>query len=182
MYTIVEPSFPYDGWPLSPICLTQIQELICSREWVSLNIIEFGSGQSTYVMKQFKEMNNFPGVYDVFDTCPEYAHPDAKIVPLEYYDEKFFKHDFSFYDLQPEHFSTDKYDLCILDGHLGAGRSGSYHHIMNRMRDGSLMVIDDYDHYPFEDNFLLFFPKSKLLIRNWEEKISERWIIYEVKL
>lgn len=42
------------------------------------------------------------------------------------------------------------------------------------------MVIDDYDHFTFESDFMDVYPKSVLLERHWER--DNRWIIYEVRL
>ena len=175
MLKTVPITFKYSGWELAPNCLVKIQELLIEKNPRRLNIIEFGSGKSTEVMTNFCEVNNLPGCYDVFDASTEFAHELATIKPL-----KSFKNDeyYEFYDLEESDFSTSMYDLVILDGHHGHGRSQAFEFLKNKLAPGCLMVIDDFDHYSFVEDFEKMFPNSVLKYRFWEQ--NNRWIIYEI--
>jgi hypothetical protein len=41
------------------------------------------------------------------------------------------------------------YDMVILDGPNGNGRSIAFRHLVNKIRTGTKIIIDDYHHYPF---------------------------------
>ena len=61
----------------------------------------------------------------------------------EIYDGKNF-----FYDLW-ENDLPDDIDLVMLDGPNGNGRSISFLHLQNKLKDNSFIFIDDYHHYDF---------------------------------
>lgn len=174
--------FNYTGWELAPACLENIQELFCQKNLTKLDVLEFGSGKSTETMLKFISDNNIPGVYDVFDGVEEYKHPIAKLKPIVYYDKQVrwpinnVYYPYIFYELTPTDFNSDNYDLVIIDGHHGHGRSEAYNWMLGRVLPGCLVVIDDHDHYPFLDNFKFNFPNSKLICDGGVDK----WIIFEI--
>lgn len=174
------PDVGYTGWEISPKALLTLQEILLRSNPSKLDVLEFGSGKSTEVISLYKHKNNIPGVIDSFDADPQYAHPLAKIMKLKSYDGRSiqFGNDYAFYDLNDSDFSSSKYNLVIIDGHHGHGRSVAFDYMKGRLDRYCIVVIDDYDHYPFESDFLSRFPNSRLLIRNTEP--NERYLIYEV--
>jgi hypothetical protein len=179
---IIKPNFEYTGWELSPKCLETIQEEIIDRDFHNLNIIEFGSGKSTQVLLDFKNQEPYPfsGVLDTFDCDPKYAHPYANIREIISYDGRIvsFGNDYSFYDIREGDLRAERYNLVILDGNHGAGRSVAWNYLKDRLGRGTLVVIDDFDHYPFIEDFLKVFPNSKLIASTTD--VKERWVIYEI--
>lgn len=176
----IQPDPDYTGWELSPRLLNVLQQILLRQNPSKLDVLEFGSGKSTQLLHDYKTTNNIPGVIDSFDADPKYAHPLAKIRKLKSYDGRpiQFGNDYAFYDLQESDFSSSKYNLVILDGHHGHGRSVAFDYMKGRLDRYCIVVIDDYDHYPFEKDFLNRFPDSKLLFRYYDNQ--DRHIIYEV--
>ena len=41
------------------------------------------------------------------------------------------------------------YDMVILDGPNGNGRSIAFRHLVDKVRPGTKIIVDDYHHYPF---------------------------------
>lgn len=172
----------YTGWELSPYCLETIQEIIIERGYETLNIVEFGSGKSTDILLKFKEQEPYPfsGVFDSFDCDIKYAHPHANIREIISYDGRpvNFGNDYSFYNIREGDLRAERYQLVILDGHHGAGRSVAWKFLKGKLGRGTIVVIDDFDHYPFVEDFLKEYPNSEKIA----ERIThnERWVIYEI--
>lgn len=177
---ITNPDYDYTGWELAPECLVKVQQLLVDKQITKLDIVEFGSGKSTEVISKFKQENDLPGVFDTFDADPQYAHPLAKIHKIRSYDGRpvEFGNDYSFYDLVDADFSSYQYDLVLLDGHHGHGRSAAWMYLQGRLSSGCLVVIDDFDHYPLVEDFLKEFPRSREICKYWEP--TKRWVIYEI--
>jgi hypothetical protein len=177
---IIEPNYTYTGWEISPDCLIRLQELLASKNTTKLDIVEFGSGKSTDVLLSFIQTNSIPGVFDSFDADPDWANSYAKIRNIVSYDGRpiCFGNDYSFYDIKEGDLRSNNYDLVILDGHHGHGRSVAWKILRNRLSSGCLVLIDDYDHYPFVEDFQKLFPNSKLIEQHWEP--MSRWCIYEI--
>lgn len=177
---IITPNYEYTGWEISSNCLIFLQELLIEKNPNKLDIVEFGSGKSTEVMSLFVSTNSIPGVLDSFDAHPIYAHPLAKIRTIIPYDDRpvCFGNDYSFYDIKEEDLTSSKYDLVILDGHHGHGRSVAWKILKTKLSIGCLVLIDDFDHYPFREDFVAEFPNSKLVVQHWEQ--TTRWCIYEI--
>ena len=174
------PDTEYTGWEISPKAMLNLQEILLRNNPSTLNVLEFGSGKSTKILFSYKEKNNIPGVIDSFDADPQYAHPLAKIRKLKSYDGRpiDFGNDYAFYDLSNSDFSVSKYNVVIIDGHHGHGRSVAFDYMKGRLDRYCIVLIDDYNHYPFESDFLSRFPNSRLLVRNTEP--NDRHLIYEV--
>jgi hypothetical protein len=177
---IITPNYNYTGWEISPDCLMFIQELIVEKNLTKLDIVEFGSGKSTELLLSFKSANAIPGVFDSFDADPVYASSYAKIRNIVSYDGRpvCFGNDYSFYDIREGDLTSNGYNLVVLDGHHGHGRSIAWKFLKDRLGIGCLVVIDDYDHYPFVEDFKKIFPNNRLIKEHWET--SNRWVIYEI--
>lgn len=179
-----EPTFTYTGMELSPQCIRKVQKFLAENEVKALDVLEFGSGQSTEGFLDFLNLNRLPGVYDCFDASKEYAHPIAKIKPLINLDTNLINLDIhnlyvnTFYVLEEVDFNSREYGLVVLDGHHGPGRSEAWKYTVGRLKKNCIVVIDDYDHYPFVERFLTYYPKAQLLAKHWE--VNERWVIYRV--
>lgn len=176
----ITPNFDYSGWELSPDCLLKIQDILIQKETQKLDVVEFGSGKSTRVILDFIKENNIPGVLDSFDADPQFAHPQAKIREIVSCDGRpiSFGNDYAFYKLEEGDLRSNSYDLVILDGHHGHGRSVAWKYLKDRLSVCCVVVIDDYDHYPFVEDFVNSFPNSVLMASKY--LVNERWVIYEI--
>lgn len=176
---IITPDYNYTGWEISPDCLIHLQELIIQKNSTKLDIVEFGSGKSTEILLSFKRFNSIPGVFDSFDAEEQFAHPYAKLRNIKSYDGRpiSFGNDYSFYDLLSDDLRSNDYDLVILDGHHGHGRSVAWEYLKDKLAVGCLILIDDFDHYPFVEDFKKIFPNNRLIKQHHEH--NNRWVIYE---
>ena len=195
--------YKYNGWGLSKEALKFLEDLVNTH---SLNrAIEFGSGQSTYFLEDL-------GVdYVSFDNNPVYAAQTDKVVfrNLRQLDDNAFDsvitNKVSYFDIcnkfpQPEEVTLrtancfygfepgdieGKFDLVIIDGPNGNGRSLAFNAIKNNLSPISYLFIDDYNHYPFIEHLKIMFPNSKL-IKSFDysggDNRSSRdyWQIYKV--
>lgn len=167
-----------------------------------INVVEFGSGMSTeFLVDMINEGFNLK--ITSFDNdlnyCSKVEHPNLKLLIRDLVDcsDEDFKNQFinksynkdsfklkttqvhtrqknTFYDIK-EGDLPEVIDLMIVDGPHGNGRSIGYLHGINRLKKGSFVVIDDYNHYPFVENMLSLFPDAELIdesnggsINQWE--------------
>lgn len=170
------------------------------KDGITYNIVEFGSGRSTEFLIDFiNETQNPINIYS-FDDSKEYAYKGEhqrlhlKIVPLvecsdETWEKMFVekKYDLNKMGLKHSPVHTrqkntfykiddtmlpDTVDMLIVDGPHGNGRSLAYLHCMNKLVDGSIVLIDDASHYPFYDH-LKKLHKTTIL---YEQHIKEnKW-------
>jgi hypothetical protein len=148
-----------------------------------LNIVEFGSGRSTeFLIDAMKGLDYKVNIFS-FDDSPEYAfkgtHPNLKlnIVPLvecsddnfnKMFNEKKYDQNLmplkntavhtrqknTFYKVE-DSMLPEKIDLMIVDGPHGNGRSLAFLRCFDRLRFGSMVLIDDASHYPFHHHLSL---------------------------
>lgn len=81
-----------------------------------------------------------------------------------------------FYAIQEGDLAAE-YDAVILDGPNGDGRSLAFPYLRERLRPGSLVLIDDCNHYPFVSDFSRFFRFEILGGAFWPMK---RWVLFQV--
>jgi hypothetical protein len=189
----------YDGWGLSEDCLRVLESLIVEK---NLNrAIEFGSGQSTYFLKDVgmeyvsfdDDLNYSAKCSNVLIRPLKQLSNDSfnKTIVSGYYDidefnvlprvnNKHSRQQNCFYEIEDEDLSG-KYDLIILDGPNGNGRSVAFSFIAPFVSDNCYLLIDDYDHYPFVEHFRNLYPRSELY-HSHNESLSNQYQIYRIIL
>ena len=173
-----------NGMGLCPWSLRDIETLIRSKEKV--NIIEFGSGDSTEFLVKLKRLNGLNINITSFDNSEKYSYLsrmskgdkeflDLHITKTVQYSEKDwekvmsgdldtliskgkvlddkdvegnFRIERSFYDVSNIPLK-EKYDIVILDGPNGNGRSAAFTYVKNNVKTGTIIFVDDYWHYDF---------------------------------
>lgn len=85
-----------------------------------------------------------------------------------------------FYDLRD--FSAvermdDALDLVIVDGPNGSGRSIAYSLMRDHVRSGTLVLIDDCNHYPFVQQFYRMFDANVVASVVHE---NDSWLLFEI--
>jgi hypothetical protein len=190
-----------DGWGLSKKCFENIISILKTFSHL-INVVEFGSGVSTeFLVDMLGEHYNLNIIS--YDDDAKYAtkavHSQLKLyitglvechdsdfenqfTEKHYNKNLFFKkitpvhtrQKNAFYDIQ-EGQLPDVIDLMIVDGPHGNGRSIAFLHAIGRLRKGSFVVIDDYNHYDFVERFQRLFPESELVaasntgsVNQWE--------------
>lgn len=174
-----------DGWGLSRLGLQKLFEILnnFSNE---VRIVEFGSGKSTEFFDDYIKLFNKKIKVDSFDNDIRYAYnpsPNSNIKVkmrnlIECSDDSFHemfnnkkindsklyhktselttKQKNNFYQIDDGDINS-KYDLVVLDGPNGNGRSLAFLHLINHLNDGAYVFIDDYTHYDFVLRFKSIF-------------------------
>lgn len=190
--------YTYNGWGLSKVALQTLEKLINDNSLTSA--VEFGSGQSTHFLEDV-------GIdYVSFDDDTYYAAPFENVIisdlkelddssfskvinnEVEYVDvnlnfkrpqRKHTRQKNCFYTIQKD-LILPKFDLVILDGPNGNGRSLAYNFLKPYLLPTSFILIDDYTHYPFEDHLKLTYPNSEIV---HEYKVGrDEWCIYKINI
>ncbi len=202
-----------DGWGLSKKCLENIFEIVKSFNSKSINVLEFGSGISTEFLV---DLNNEGFDLNIvsYDNDIAFAtkakHQKLKLIICDLvetfdsdfenmfqegrYEKSFFhkliteihtKQKNIFYEINEEEL-PETVDLMIVDGPHGNGRSIAFLVGLNRLKSGSYVIIDDYNHYDFIEKFQKLYPNSELqFISNtgqdnqWE--LGGVYAIYKIK-
>ncbi len=168
-----------DGWGLSVLGFKLLLDNITENPKDKLKILEFGSGTSTkffcdVVINKIKDLE-----ITSFDNSPKFSYKpnpeeiflDLKIRTLvgcsdEDYQKQFLNKTYQenlmydkgfdvnlyvrncFYTLS-EGDLNGVYDIVVVDGPHGNGRNFSFLHIKNFVAKGTIIYIDDYNHYDF---------------------------------
>ena len=189
--------YNYNGWTLSKDALRCLSSIIIDNK---LNrAIEFGSGESTYFL------NDIGIDYLSFDNDVKFAAKSNNVVvkSLVELDDIAFNEVITgkvkfvdicykfqtpnkihtrqrncFYKINKDDISG-KFDLVILDGPNGNGRSIAFDVIQDHMDDVCFIFIDDYNHYPFVDIMYNFFNSATLIKSN--NVIGDMWELYKIE-
>jgi hypothetical protein len=174
-----------DGWGLSRKQLIELLEIIKNFESNNVRVLEFGSGKSTeflvdIVLNKIKNLD-----ITSFDDNIKYAYKGdyeflkLKIRELLECDDETYNLMFknleidinklnrkttpltsrqknNFYKILPNDI-FGIYDLMILDGPNGNGRNFSFLYVKNHLTIGSVVLIDDFNHYDFMEKLSLLF-------------------------
>jgi len=174
-----------DGWGLSKKQLSELLEIIKGFESDKIRVLEFGSGKSTEFLVD-TVLNNIKNI-DItsFDDNIEYAYKgsyqflDLKIRELLECDDASYEAMFknleidknllnkkttpltsrqknNFYEILPGDISGT-YEIMILDGPNGNGRNFSFLYCKNHLSIGSIVLVDDFNHYDFMERLSLLF-------------------------
>lgn len=188
--------YKYTGWGLSQKALKALEKIIIDNN--INNVLEFGSGQSTYFFKDLK-LNHLSIDNDINFS----AKVDNVIITnIKQTDDILFSKiinneiDFEdlvsslpnitnihtrmrncFYDVSNINIDN-KFDLVSLDGPHGNGRSIAFNYIKKYINDICYILVDDYNHYPFVEHLKLMFPNNILVNSNTEK--GDNWALYKV--
>lgn len=198
-----------DGWGLSKKCFEDIISIFNIHE--IKNVVEFGSGVSTFFFVDLMINNDFNllSYDDNLEFAAKISHPNLKlkIVSLVETSDNSYENMFKekqikktlFYDkLTPvstrqkntfyyvnEDDLPNEIDLMVVDGPHGNGRNIAFLYGIGRLKSGSFVVIDDYNHYDFTDKFISLFSNVKIISESntgpsnqWE--LGGNYIIYEI--
>jgi len=188
-----------DGWGLSERAFQNIFDILNNMN-SPINIIDFGSGHSTEFLYDYKIKTKKEIYIDSFDDSKEYMHSKATLVPLVECSNKNFDKMISrkkllpdllkikttpvttrqkncFYDLSNITLK-ENYNLVLLDGPNGNGRSMAFLHLIDRLNKGSIVFIDDTQacdrkyNYDFCGIFNSIFDAEELISNEYDNKDS----------
>lgn len=171
-----------DGWGLSRIGFQKILEILEGFDNTGVKIIEFGSGKSTEFFDDYITETDKNITVVSYDDNIEYAYKpsindrvEVKLRNLVECTDVTFNEIFNkktieessfhpkktplttrqknnFYDISSDEI-VGMYDLVVLDGPNGNGRSIAFLHLIDHLKNGSFVFIDDYTDYDFVERF-----------------------------
>lgn len=189
--------YKYNPYSLTKGALASLKKLI-EKEGLT-RAIDFGSGVSSYFL------HDMGMDFVAFDDSPLYAAqlPEVKIRELvQLSDEQFewvingldsyiamcatlptingrsTRQKNCFYRLKLNDL-VGYYDLVILDGCNGNGRSIAFNAIDCHLSDKAFIFIDDYHHYPFAEHLKLLFPQAELIEQSQRSR-RQMFEIYKI--
>jgi predicted O-methyltransferase YrrM len=129
------------GWSLSPYSIYLSIKYVTYDK--TLKILEFGSGDGTNKLVEFLTNKNIDFKYTSVEHDINYANThnvEYLMYPLTH---NYVPKDIENIDIQ----LNGIYDLIIIDGPHGVGRSKWYDKIKNFVKKGTIILIDDFHHY-----------------------------------
>lgn len=197
-----------DGWGISQKGFHDLYKIISEHEKSKLSVLEFGSGTSTQFFVDIVENKVKDLTIESYDNdlrwcfkhSEKYDFLDLKIRGLVECNNKNYasmfvnkKYDQNmmtirrapphtrqkncFYNVQEDDL-TNEYDIVVLDGPNGNGRSFAFLHLNDILKHGSYVFIDDHKHYPFVKTLKHFF-EVELYSEN-DDCLSEQYAIYKI--
>lgn len=102
---------------------------------------------------------------------------NKKEINLEQFKDALLKN--GFYNVEKNQFPSNHIDAIILDGPHGNGRSVAFPLFYSYIKNGAIVLIDDYHHYPFlEDLGKLF--KFEILEERTYKFSNKGWVILRI--
>ena len=164
--------YPITGWCLSKEALRDLFAEIESHEH-GCRIIEFGGGVSSGILSDYASQSEKSIHIETFEHQPKYLpdiqHGIPRIRELGTCSDAQFDEIFksghidadSLYPTNPDNqhnafyrLSNDDivgfYDICLLDGPNGNGRSLAFPWMKDHLKRGAMILVDDFNHYDFE--------------------------------
>jgi hypothetical protein len=98
-------------------------------------------------------------------------------VPAHEYD-LYTIHNSFYVEIEKLHLQEESIDIMIVDGPHGNGRSLAYALFRNFLKPNALLLIDDFDHYPFLQDLGRIFSYEEI----YREILGqERWVLVQLK-
>lgn len=199
-----------DGWGLSVLGFSHLLELINNNNNDSIRILEFGSGTSTQFFCDIVKKNIKKLEITSFDNDVNFSYKKNNddyflsllIRPLiecsnnqynKQMEDKKYNSNVMYAKTSPLHPSQRNnfynikegdlngvYDIIVLDGPNGNGRNFAFLHIKNYLKPGSIIYIDDYNHYDFLEKCLDNID-CDIIIKHTEGIGSDNFVIVKVK-
>jgi hypothetical protein len=106
------------------------------RDQKEINVLEFGGGDSS--LKLFNLLSNkYKVKYKTFESNPSFMISNENIECILYSEN----------DIENLDIGNEIYDFILIDGPNGEKRKFWYSKIVNNVKSGSIILIDDWCHY-----------------------------------
>lgn len=133
------------GWSLSPYTIYLAYKYCTYNN--RINILEFGSGEGTNQLVSFFKKNNISFNYTTVEHNKNFLQiPEVNYIYYNLLNDS-FQHDVSDEINHLNLTFSEIYDLIIIDGPHGKGRKAWYKKIINNVRSGTIILIDDFHHF-----------------------------------
>ena len=155
------------GWAYcSEQILQFIPDLIKEKE---INIVEFGAGDSSVKIREYVSQIYEKVSYLCYETNQKWAPSDSIIEVIMYR------------DVISVSLRDEKYDLVLVDGPHGVTRKLWYKKLQNIVKSGTIVHIDDYDHYKeFEEGLSKNLKYEELYRRSRRCKGEKSWLTVKI--
>ena len=136
----------------------------------TINILEFGAGDSSvkiykYLQEKYKKIN-----YMCYETNIRWA-PN-----FDYINTVIYR------NVENVILPDSKYDLIMVDGPTGVTRKFWYEKLKNVTKSGTIVHIDDYDHYEeFEEELKKNLEYTELYRKSRSFKGEKSWLTVKIK-
>lgn len=131
------------GWSYSNLEMTELfKHIDLNISHDSYNILEFGGGDSSLkiynLFKNVKKINYF-----LFESNAYYLPSKKELFYILLYDENNLEN-----IIFNEHINVEiKFDLVLIDGPNGEKRKNWYNKIKNNIKLGTIILVDDFNHF-----------------------------------
>jgi hypothetical protein len=124
------------GWSYSPNEMREFLKFLTIRD--SYRVLEFGAGKSTSILYDVIHKYCKTIEYDTFEHDPQYKVTYKNVNTIMYDTE----------NIDNVIIPNKLYDIILIDGPHGLLRSKWYYKIRNHLDYNTIMLIDDYNHFP----------------------------------
>lgn len=135
------------GWSYAGESLYIACKEIDANDKPSISVLEFGCGDSTVKLYEIltKRLSGSHIYYDCYENDPRFAivHPN---ILCTLYDKD---------NIDSVTLPSKKYDFVLIDGPHGVDRMKWYKKINHVIKEGTLILIDDWNHYLEFENSLV---------------------------
>lgn len=166
------------GWSLSPYSI-YLALKYTTVENNKINILEFGSGEGTKNLVEVLKNKSIKFEYVSVEHDTNYA----KSQEVEYVMYN-IPHNYKPSDIEAINLNIDKiFDLVIIDGPHGVGRAKWYKKILNNIKNGTIILIDDFHHYQeFEDELNKVFTYETINVFNIDKRFTKEIVNEGIEL
>jgi len=155
------------GWAYCSEQILQFMPDLLKGE--KINIIEFGAGDSSIKIYEYMNQMYNHVSYLCYETSLKWVpnHPDIEAIIYNNVAEVSLR--------------NQKYDLVLIDGPTGVTRKFWYEKLYNIVEPGTVVHIDDYDHYKeFEEELTKNLKYEELYRRSRKFKGEKSWLTVKI--
>ena len=133
---MAEPIFE-GGWSYTQKEMNELFKYISYTNKTEYKVLEFGSGDSTLKLYYYFKQNVDNVVFYSYESNAEFMNLHTEI-NLMFYDEN---------NIKDVALPSQKFDLILIDGPNGDKRSLWYSKLRDHVKEGTILLIDDFNHY-----------------------------------
>jgi hypothetical protein len=133
---MTEPIFE-GGWSYTQKEMSELFKNIFYTNKKDYKILEFGSGDSTIKIYNYFKQHVDNVIFYSYESDPSFMF-DHKDINLVFYDKD---------NIEDVVLPTHNFDLILIDGPNGDKRSLWYSKIRENVKEGTIILIDDFNHY-----------------------------------
>lgn len=132
------------GWSYTNLEMSELfKNIDLTKTYENYNILEFGSGDSSKKMYSLFEKDVTKLNYYIVESNAFYLPDNKEVYNIILYDENNIEN----IELNNYIHNDIKFDLILVDGPTGEKRKYWYKKFKNFVKIGSIILVDDFNHY-----------------------------------